>query len=81
MANLEPRLPEQYRPEGDRADDFHVNELAADVAGSLSPFGSDIEFPLPLDQITYRHPSPSDRPNLAPAVLAAAKRKGKGRRR
>jgi hypothetical protein len=81
MANIEPRQPEQYRPADDHADDFHVNELAADVAGSLSPFGTDVEFPLPLDKITYRHPSPSDRPNLAPANVAAALGKRKGRRR
>jgi hypothetical protein len=81
MANIEPRQPEQFRPEDDPANDFHVNELAADMAGSLSPFGPDVELPLPLDRITYRHPSPSDRPNLAPAVEAAAFRKRKGRRR
>ncbi|HEY3736622.1 MAG TPA: hypothetical protein VGL26_04195 [Jatrophihabitans sp.] len=45
--------------------DFHVNELAADKAGSLSPFGQDIEFPLPLSKITYKHPRPEDRPRLA----------------
>lgn len=45
--------------------DFHVNELASDKAGSLSPFGADVEFPLPLDQISYRHPRPEDRPHLA----------------
>ncbi len=81
MASIEPRQPEQYRPEDDPANDFHVNELAADMAGSLSPFGTDVEFPLPLDKITYRHPSPSDRPNLAPANVAAAGRKVRGRRR
>jgi hypothetical protein len=81
MANIEPRRPEQFRPEDDPANDFHVNELAADMAGSLSPFGTDAEFPLPLDKITYRHPSPSDRPNLAPANLAAATRKSKRPRR
>jgi hypothetical protein len=45
--------------------DFHVNELAADKAGALSPFGSDVEFPWPLDQIRYTHPRPEDRPHLA----------------
>jgi hypothetical protein len=45
--------------------DFHVNELASDKAGALSPFGADIEFPLPLDQIRYTHPRPEDRPRLA----------------
>lgn len=45
--------------------DFHVNELAADKAGAMSPFGSELVFPLPLDQIRYVHPSPEDRPHLA----------------
>ena len=35
------------------------------MAGSLSPFGQDVQFPLPLDQIHYTHPSPADRPNRA----------------
>lgn len=45
--------------------DFHVNELAADKAGAMSPFGPDLVFPLALDQIRYIHPSPEDRPHLA----------------
>lgn len=45
--------------------DFHVNELAADKAGAMSPFGPELIFPLPLDQIRYVHPSPEDRPHLA----------------
>ncbi len=58
-------LPEQYQPAALHVGDFHVNELAADQAGSLSPFGPDVEFPLPTDKIRYRHPSRADRPNLA----------------
>ena len=45
--------------------DFHVNELAADQAGSLSPFGQDLEFPLPLNTIRYSHPGKAERPHLA----------------
>lgn len=63
-----PRTPEQFRASTGHAtghDDFHVNELASDKAGSLSPYGPDTEFPLPLDKIRYTHPSPADRPNLA----------------
>ena len=59
------RLPEQYYHREAESVDFHVNELAADLAGSLSPFGPDVEFPLPLDQIRYVHPGPADRPHLA----------------
>ena len=35
------------------------------LAGAMSPFGADLEFPLPIDQLWYRHPGPADRPNLA----------------
>jgi hypothetical protein len=65
MASSTPRTPEQFRSPEMAVGDFHVNELAADKAGALSPFGSDVEFPLPLDQIRYTHPSPADRPHLA----------------
>lgn len=65
MAGTSPRLPEQYYHREEEVVDFHVNELAADQAGGLSPFGRDVEFPLPLDKINYIHPAPSDRPRLA----------------
>ena len=41
-----------------------VSEFAAEVQGGLSPFGEDVEFPLPADRIAYQHPSPEDRPHL-----------------
>jgi succinate dehydrogenase / fumarate reductase, iron-sulfur subunit len=65
MAGTSPRLPEQYYHQETVNMDFHVNELAADQAGGLSPFGPDVEFPLPLSKIHYTHPGPEDRPNLA----------------
>lgn len=42
-----------------------VSEFAAEVQGGLSPFGEDVEFPLPADEVAYRHPSAEDRPHLA----------------
>jgi hypothetical protein len=61
-----PRTPEQFRATPRRAsDDFHVNELASDMAGSLSPYGPELEFPLPVERLLYTHPSRADRPNLA----------------
>ena len=33
------------------------------AAGSLSPFGEDHSFPLPVDRIRYAHPT--DKPNRA----------------
>lgn len=59
-----PRTPEQFS-QGYVSDDFHVNELASDKAGSMSPYGPELEFPLPVESIRYTHPSPADRPNLA----------------
>jgi hypothetical protein len=65
MAEIERRPHEQFYPQEVIELDFHVNELAADQAGSLSPFGPDVAFPLPLDKITYTHPGKAERPHLA----------------
>jgi hypothetical protein len=65
MAGTSPRLPEQYYHRETELIDFHVNELASDQAGSLSPFGMDVEFPLPLTKIRYVHPGAESRPRLA----------------
>ena len=38
------------------ADDGHpVTEFTSDRAGSLSPFGDDIKFPLPVALLSYEH--------------------------
>ena len=34
-----------------------VSEFAAERPGPLSPFGEDVEFPLPPDKLAYVHPS------------------------
>jgi hypothetical protein len=65
MATSTPRTPEQLRRVQHHAGDFHVNELASDKAGSMSPFGPDVEFPWSIEAIRYKHPAPADRPNLA----------------
>ena len=66
MAAITPRLPERSRAAASmHVGDFHVSELASDMAGSLSPYGQDVEFPLPLDKIRYQHPGPENRPHLA----------------
>ncbi len=41
-----------------------VSEFAAEVQGGLSPFGEDVQLPLPAEALTYRHPTAADRPNL-----------------
>jgi hypothetical protein len=66
MASIAPRPPENSRVTVvTRVDTFHVDELAADMAGPMSPYGPEVEFPLPVEQLRYRHPGPESRPNLA----------------
>ena len=65
MSSSTPRLPEQYGSAPHVPIEFHISEFTSDMAGSLSPFGADDPFPLPLDKIIYTHPGPADRPNLA----------------
>ena len=40
-----------------------LTELSASVAGPLSPFGQDANFPMPLERLRYAHPT--DKPNRA----------------
>ena len=46
MTDPEPNLPELYRVE--QAPSFHVSSITRD-AGSMSPFGDHLEFPLPVE--------------------------------
>lgn len=65
MAATSPRLPEQFRSSNDFVvDNFHVSELISEAAGAHSPFG-DIEFPMPVEQLLYVHPTSEERPSLA----------------
>jgi hypothetical protein len=43
--------------------DHPVNELLSQKPGAQSPFGDDITFPLPVEELFYRHPTRADRPN------------------
>ena len=40
-----------------------LTELTSETAGSLSPFGEDHSFPLPVKSLRYAHPT--DKPNRA----------------
>jgi hypothetical protein len=40
-----------------------VSEFTSEAAGSLSPFGEDHDFPLPVHYLRYAHPT--DKPNRA----------------
>lgn len=63
MAGTAPRLPEQFRSPTHEID-FNVSELVSDAAGAHSPYG-DLEFPLPVRALLYKHPTPQERPHLA----------------
>lgn len=36
--------------------DHAVTELSSTRSGGLSPYGEDMEFPLPVEQLPYVHP-------------------------
>jgi len=42
-----------------------VNELLSQKPGSQSPFGDDLTFPLPAEELYYRHPTAAEKPHLA----------------
>jgi hypothetical protein len=66
MAGAAPQVPELLQPyQAPAEDDFHISEFATDHPGALSPFGPDVEFPLPLERLNYRHPTRAERPHLA----------------
>ena len=44
-----------------------LTELTSETAGSLSPFGEDHSFPMPVESLRYAHPT--DRPNRAGVQL------------
>jgi succinate dehydrogenase / fumarate reductase, iron-sulfur subunit len=49
----QPELP-HVGPDGK----LDVAELLSQKAGSSSPFGDELTFPLPIDRVTYNHPEP-----------------------
>jgi hypothetical protein len=66
MTDPQSNLPEPYDPARANVQaEFHISELAAENAGAMSPFGDDLEFPLPVETLGYHHPGPKDRPHLA----------------
>jgi succinate dehydrogenase / fumarate reductase iron-sulfur subunit len=40
-----------------------VSEFAADRPGAASPFGDDLRLPLPIDRLTYTHPTEDTAPS------------------
>lgn len=58
-------MTEQDRAAEQAGGHLPVSEFLAEVQGGLSPFGEDVEFPLPSDKVAYIHPAPEDRPHQA----------------
>ncbi len=56
---------EESRERPVREGHLPVSEFAAERPGPLSPFGEDVEFPLPPDKVEYVHPTAQDKPNMA----------------
>ncbi len=54
-ADKRPVIPSRARivPEGK----LPVSEFAFDRSGAASPFGDDIGLPMPIERLTYTHPS------------------------
>lgn len=70
MAGITPQNKPYNQPQHSWEDSYPehpVNELLSDKAGSQSPFGDDLSFPLPVDALHYQHPGPDNRPHLAGA--------------
>jgi succinate dehydrogenase / fumarate reductase iron-sulfur subunit len=40
-----------------------ISEFATDRAGAPSPFGDDLKLPLPIERLTYTHPSEDAAPS------------------
>ncbi len=47
-----------------------VTEFAFDRAGAASPFGDDIRFPLPVENLTYVHPEPDADPSATQGEMS-----------
>jgi hypothetical protein len=56
---------EESRERPVREGHLPVSELVAERPGPLSPFGEDVEFPLPPDKVAYVHPTAADKPAMA----------------
>ena len=63
----EPRQTQPHQPQGRKSRErtvkpgrLPVTEATYGKAGAASPFGDDVTFPLPMDEIDYDHLHPED---------------------
>jgi hypothetical protein len=55
-ASQQPQRPRKVRSKAPKPGRLPISEATSDRAGAGSPFGDDISFPLPPEQLTYEHP-------------------------
>ncbi len=60
IAEKRPVLPSRARVVP--ADRLPVSEFAFDRMGAASPFGDDVSLPMPVERLTYTHPSEDTHP-------------------
>lgn len=55
-ASQQPQRPQKSRAKAPKPGRLPISEATSDRAGAGSPFGDDITFPLPVEQLTYEYP-------------------------
>ena len=75
MAKRKEKLAHLVEPTWGQSEDGGppLSELVSEMAGSLSPFGEDHSFPLPVEALRYAHPT--DKPNRAGVQTAEGRRR------
>lgn len=58
------KLARRDKAAGNGAEHLPISELATQSQGALSPFGGELQLPLPLTGIRYQHPGADERPRL-----------------
>lgn len=56
QSDTTPKTTRRSRAKVVKAGRMPVSEFAFDRAGAASPFGDDLTFPLPVEQLSYQHP-------------------------
>jgi succinate dehydrogenase / fumarate reductase iron-sulfur subunit len=54
----DPQRPRRGRNRPPKPGRLPITEATSDRAGAGSPFGDDIVFPVPPEQLAYEHPEP-----------------------
>jgi succinate dehydrogenase / fumarate reductase iron-sulfur subunit len=60
QSNQQPEPPRKSRAKVVKAGRLPVSEFAFDRPGAASPFGDDVTFPVPVEQLRYEHPAEAE---------------------